>query len=179
MKTNHMPPEDLFAHKERKWVRLWLLAALLVAAAVLGWLRWGGQQPASSLPEGTAAVPTETPSLPSPALTARQQREAAYEKDLAAVQALVQQEMLREETRQQAAAQAAQMILQHQTELGLEEALVHAGFAPCLVLMQNDALTIAVSASEVTAAQSAVILSICLEHTEVASENIRIMPGAL
>lgn len=167
---------DLAAKKKSRG-RGWLLMLLLAAAVVLGWLRWGSMpvtRPAETV------QPVQTPAvLPPQALTARQQREAAYEKDLAAVQALVGQQDLREETRQQAAAQAAQMIRQHQMELGLEEVLVNAGFAPCLVLMQNDALTIAVSAPEVTAAQSAVILSICLEHTEVASENIRIMPGAL
>lgn len=159
--------------------RLWLLAVLLAACALLLWLRLG--QPSGGAPQpGEATQPPQAQPTPPPqALTARQQREAAYEKDLAAVQALVMQTELREETRQQAAAQAAEMIRQHQLELGLEEALVSAGFAPCLVLMQNDALTIAVSASEVTAAESAVILSVCLEHTDVASENIRIMPGVL
>ena len=98
---------------------------------------------------------------------------------MAKLQALTEDPALAEETRQQAARQMARMIDQHQLELGLEEALTNAGFAPCLVLMQNDALTVAVSASEVTAAQSAVILSICLAHTEVAAENIRIMPGGL
>ena len=106
-------------------------------------------------------------------------REIAYEKDLAKLEKLLENNALQEETRQQAASQLARMIDQHQLELGLEEALTNAGFAPCLVLMQNDALTVAVSASEVTAAQSAVILSICLAHTEVAAENIRIMPGGL
>lgn len=179
MKTNQKPTEDLFAPKNNNRGRLWLLAALLLAAGGLCWVRWGGLPKASPGPEGNAPAMTAAPILPPQALTARQQREAAYEKDLAAVQALVQQKDLREDTRQQAAAQAAQMIRQHQMELGLEEALVHAGFAPCLVLMQNDALTIAVSASEVTKAESAVILSVCLEHTEIAAENIRIMPGAL
>jgi hypothetical protein len=159
--------------------RRWLLAGLLAALALVCWLRWGTLPEIQPAPAVTMP-PEQTPAAPgAAALTARQQREAAYEKDLAAVQALVEQQALREETRQQAAAQAAQMIRQHQMELGLEETLVNAGFAPCLVLMQNGALTIAVSAPEVTAAQSAVILSICLEHTEVASENIRIMPGAL
>ncbi|MBE5815963.1 MAG: SpoIIIAH-like family protein [Clostridiales bacterium] len=165
--------------KKRGAHRLWLLAVLLAAGGLLLWLRLG--QPSGGVPQpGTSAQPPQVQPTPPPqALTARQQREAAYEKDLAAVQALVMQTELREETRQQAAAQAAEMIRQHQLELGLEQALVSAGFAPCLVLMQNDALTVAVSASEVTAAESAVILSVCLEHTDVASENIRIMPGVL
>ncbi len=163
--------------KKRSRFRLGVLAALLVVAAVLAFCA-GAQQPVpetGDLPAPTAPAPTAPPQN----LTARQQREVAYQKDLSKLEALLQQENINEETKQQAALQMTRMVGWHQTELALEEALVSAGFAPCLVLMQNDALTVAVSASEVTAAQSAVILSICLAHTEVAAENIRIMPGGV
>ena len=161
-------------------LRLCILSVLLAAAALLAfWPReWGGDAARGNHSEATPMpVVTAVPTLQPESLTARQTREAAYEKDLAKLEALSGDETLQEETRQQAARQMTRMIEQHQLELGLEEALINAGFAPCLVLMQNDALTVAVSASEVTAAQSAVILSICLAHTEVAAENIRIMPG--
>ena len=159
-------------------LRLCILAVLLVAAALLAF--WpGDKQMQVNEPQATAPAVTPAPTLPPESLSARQVREAAYEKDLAKLQTLTEDPALAEETRQQAARQMARMIDQHQLELGLEEALTNAGFAPCLVLMQIDALTVAVSASEVTAAQSAVILSICLAHTEVAAENIRIMPGGL
>lgn len=166
--------------QKQSHLRLCVLAILLVAAAVLAF--WPGgllTVKEAGEPKPTAPIATPVPTLPPESLTARQTREAAYEKDMAKLQQLLDDPALAEETRQQAARQMARMVEQHQLELGLEEALTNAGFAPCLVLMQNDALTVAVSASEVTAAQSAVILSICLAHTEVAAENIRIMPGGI
>jgi hypothetical protein len=159
------------------WLRPAVIILLLAAAGVVWYLNSSRTDAAPEPPGAVPAVPRVT-AAPEPR-TARQRREEAYEKDLAAVQQLMQQPELPQETRRQAGEQAAQMIREHQTELGLEAALTHAGFAPCFVLMQNDALTIAVSASEITAAQSAVILSLCLEHAQVASENIRIMPGVL
>lgn len=181
MKKETIPTGELFrtgaARARISRLRPVLLLLLLVAAGVLWYLNGRDAPPASELPQATARVPvSETESV---SQTARQRRESAYEKDLAAVQLLMQQASLPEETRKQAAEQASQMIREHQMELGLEEALTGAGYAPCFVLMQNNALTIAVSASEITAAQSAAILSVCLEHTDVPSENIRIMPGVL
>ena len=175
---------DLFrknpnAGKNRGWFRICLLVMLLLAAALLAFRPGNWPTVSGDASIGTAPDPAPAPTLAPESLTARQTREAAYEKDLAKLEKLLENNALQEETRQQAASQLARMIDQHQLELGLEEALTNAGFAPCLVLMQNDALTVAVSASEVTAAQSAVILSICLAHTEVAAENIRIMPGGL
>lgn len=161
-------------------LRLAVLCALLAAAAVMIlWPHLGNRAAVDGRKPAPSPAATPVPTLAPESLTARQAREVAYEKDMAKLQALLQDEAAGEETRQQASLQITRMVEQHQMELGVEEALTNAGFAPCLVLMQNDALTVAVSASEVTAAQSAVILSICLAHTEVAAENIRIMPGAL
>ena len=92
---------------------------------------------------------------------------------------MMQDENVQQEVRQQAGLQIERMIAEHQTELGLEEALISAGFGPCMVLMQNDALTVMVSAPELSGAQSAAILSVCVAHTEVSLDNIRVMPGSL
>ena len=186
MKIKKLEPDFFPAQpkpeKTHSRVRLCVLAVLLAAAAFLAFWPKGigdGANHGKHAAASPAPAATPVPTLPPESLTARQTREAAYEKDLAKLEQLSGDESLQEETRQQAARQMTRMIQQHQLELGLEEALINAGFAPCLVLMQNDALTVAVSASEVTAAQSAVILSICLAHTEVAAENIRIMPGGV
>lgn len=171
------PLRSVAAKAHHGWLRPAVIILLLAAAGVIWYLN-GIRTDAAPVKPGATPNAPKTTVAPEPQ-TARQRREVAYEKDLAAVQQLMQQPELPQETRRQAGEQAARMIREHQTELGLEAALTHAGFAPCFVLMQNDALTIAVSASEITAAQSAVILSLCLEHAQVASENIRIMPGAV
>lgn len=184
MKTIRESNDLNFSSKEKgtNRVRMAVLCILLVTAAVmLIWPYLFGHETEESQAKEPEKPPVTTPvpNLAPESLSARQIREAAYEKDMAKLQALLQDDSLKEETRQQASQQIARMVELHQMELGVEEALTNAGFAPCLVLMQNDALTVAVNASEVTAAESAVILSICLAHTEVAAENIRIMPGSV
>lgn len=171
------------AKKEKRpaRIRLWMLAGLMLAAGLLAVLP-SVQQHADrkGLARQTPApAATVSPSRPPEVQSARQIRETAYQKDLATLRELSADETVQEETRQQAARQIERMVAWHQMELGLEEMLFSAGFSPCMVLIQNDALTVAVSASEITAAESAVILSICLAHTEIAAENIRIMAGGL
>ena len=68
-----------------------------------------------------------------------------------------------------------QLVADHQSELGLEEALNQAGYSSCAVLLQNGALTVIVASSDMTAEASAAILSLCTAHTDIGVENIRIM----
>ena len=136
--------------------RLGLLAALLIAAGVLFWQKV--QLPISQEP------PEEVITSPAPTVSGREVRELSYEKDAAAV-------------RDQAAEQLARMVQNHQTELAIEEALQKAGYLPALVIMQNDSLTINVGARELSGPDSMTILSICVAHSDVPSENIRIMNG--
>ena len=67
------------------------------------------------------------------------------------------------------------LVEDHQSELGLEEALNQAGYSSCAVLLQNGALTVIVASSDMTAEASAAILSLCTAHTDIGVENIRIM----
>lgn len=153
------------------WCRRGLLAALALAAGILIWERLP-EQPAQPAPSPTPAR-SETPAPV--AADERSAREAAYDKDMAALKELMANEALGEDVRTQAAERLNQMVADHQTELGLEEALVRAGFGPCMALVQNGALTIALPAGEIDAAQSAAVLSLCAAHTDIAVENIRIM----
>ncbi len=162
------------ANKKRN-LRPVLLFLLLAAAGLLLWLGGNGN--------GDAAQPSPSPLPPAAAPSAsappRDTREAAYDKDMNTLQALLQKENLPEETRRQAAEQITLMTQQHQQEVGIEDALIHAGFAPCLVLMQNGALTVLVNAPSLTAAESAAILAICMAHSDIPAENVRIVPGGV
>lgn len=154
--------------------RTGVLVALLATAGALWW--YGAQLP-DHKPRGV--TPTTQASVPTPAPTGgRNAREAAYDKDIATLTALVESERTDAETRAHAAGRLENMVRDHQSELGVEAALIQAGFHPCLVLLQNDALTVMIDpAEELTATQSATILSVCVAHTEVAAENVRIMAG--
>ena len=149
--------------------RLGLLAALLIAAGILFWQNRQPSVPRETPPEATAS--------PAPTVSGRNVRELSYEKDTAALQALTENGQLQQAVRDQAAEQLNRMIQNHQTELAIEEALQKAGFVPALVIMQNDSLTVNVGPRELSGADSMTILSLCVAHSDVPSENIRIMNG--
>lgn len=155
------------------WLRRGLLAALIATAAALAWLRLPAPAP-SDAPEPDASLSAGQTPAPA-AAQERTARETAYDKDVAALTALLDSGAADEETRAQAAARLDQLVADHQSELGLEETLNQAGYSPCVVLLQNGALTVIVASSDMTAEASAAILSLCAAHTDIGVENIRIM----
>lgn len=173
MNAKKAPPEGRAKKRTFTWLRRGLLAALIAAAAALAWLRLPAPAP-SDAPEPDASVSAGQTPAPA-AAQERTAREAAYDKDVAALTALLDSGAADEETRAQAAARLDQLVADHQSELGLEEALNQAGFSPCVVLLQNGALTVIVASSDMTAETSAAILSLCAAHTDIGVENIRIM----
>ena len=175
MNAKKAPPEGRAKKRTATWLRRGLLAALIAAAAALAWLRLPALTPSDAPPD----APEPSASLsqtPTPAATQeRTAREAAYDKDVAALTALLDSGAADEETRAQAARRLDQLVADHQSELGLEEALNRAGYSPCVVLLQNGALTVIVASADMTAETSAAILSLCAAHTDIGVENIRIM----
>lgn len=173
MNAKKAPPEGRAKKRTFTWLRRGLLAALIAAAAALAWLRLPAPAP-SDAPEPDASVSAGQTPAPA-AAQERTAREAAYDKDVAALTALLDSGAADEETRAQAAARLDQLVADHQSELGLEETLNQAGYSPCVVLLQNGALTVIVASSDMTAEASAAILSLCAAHTDIGVENIRIM----
>ena len=154
------------------WVRMGVLIALLLAAGMLLWRQGAGDDGvtpprASPTPQAARATPPPTQGRTAP--------ETAYDKDVATLTELIGNEQTDQATRTHAAERLAQMVADHQSELGIEEALLQAGFNPCLVLLQNGALTVMVGANELTGTESVTILSLCAAHTDIGVENIRIM----
>ena len=173
MNAKKAPPEGRAKKRTFTWLRRGLLAALIAAAAALAWLRLPAPAP-SDAPEPDASLSAGQTPAPA-AAQERTARETAYDKDVAALTALLDSGAADEETRAQAAARLDQLVADHQSELGLEETLNQAGYSPCVVLLQNGALTVIVASSDMTAEASAAILSLCAAHTAIGVENIRIM----
>lgn len=173
MNAKKAPPEGRAKKRTFTWLRRGLLAALIATAAALAWLRLPAPAP-SDAPEPDASLSAGQTPAPA-AAQERTARETAYDKDVAALTALLDSGAADEETRAQAAARLDQLVADHQSELGLEETLNQAGYSPCVVLLQNGALTVIVASSDMTAEASAAILSLCAAHTDIGVENIRIM----
>ena len=173
MNAKKTPPEGRAKKRTATWLRRGLLGALIAAAAALAWLRLPAPTPPKT-PEPSVRLSASQTPAPA-AAQERTAREAAYDKDVAALTALLDSGAADEETRAQAAARLDQLVADHQSELGLEETLNQAGYSPCVVLLQNGALTVIVASSDMTAEASAAILSLCAAHTDIGVENIRIM----
>lgn len=154
----------------RERLRLAILIVLvLVSAALL--------IPKSATEGAQDTAATSAPASPTPAPDARSAREIAYDKDVATLERLAGNGEADESTRAMAGERLARLVSDHQSELGIEEALRQAGFNPCLVLMQNGSLSVMVSERELSGAQSVTILSVCAAHSDIGVENIRIMTG--
>lgn len=153
----------------RVWLRRGLLMALILAAAALAIIQRERPQPAP-VPSVTPA-PTRQPI----AQTERTRREAAYDKDVAALTALLESGAADADTQAQAARRLDALVGEHQAEIAIEEALRQAGFAPCLALMSGGALTVMLDEAAMNAEASAAVLALCTAHTDLGAENIRIM----
>lgn len=173
MNAKKTSPEGRAKKRTFTWLRRGLLAALIAAAAALAWLRLPAPAPSDAPEPGASLSAGQTPAPA--AAQERTARETAYDKDVAALTALLDSGAADDETRAQAAARLDQLVADHQSELGLEETLNQAGYSPCVVLLQNGALTVIVASSDMTAEASAAILSLCAAHTDIGVENIRIM----
>lgn len=158
--------------KAWRWARLLLAlcALLLLLGMALPVLR-GAQQDPTATP--TASVPIARPTLGPVA-----QREAAYQADVAALQALARDEAADAQARADAGAALAALTERHGLQADLTAALEAMGYAPCLALYQNDALTLLLAAPSLDGAQTAQLLSLCLTHLPVRAENVRLVTGA-
>lgn len=149
------------------WLRRGLLAVLVLAAGLLWWVE-GRQTPAQD----------ELP-LVTPAPTARQnerlKRENAYDRDVAALQAILESGSADAATQELAAQKLTELIGEHEHEIGLETALLEAGYENAVVLVQNGAVTVMVPSAMLNEATGAQILELCVVHAGVGAENVRVM----
>ena len=149
----------------RAWLRRGVLMVLIAAAA---WLWW--QMEPRSVPQA------ETPPPPVQTVSQRDLREQAYDKDVAALTALIESGTADADTQAQAARYLEELIVAHQSEIAVEEALHGAGYQDCLVIISGGAMTVMVGQEDLNAQNSAAILSLCAAHANVGADAIRLMP---
>ena len=149
------------------WIRRGALIVLVAAAGFLWWTE-GRYQPR----ENTLVSQTPVPTIQK---DQRVKRESAYESDVAALQAMLESGAADAATQELAAQKLAQLIAEHQNEIGLEEALGEAGYENAVVLVQNGAVTVLIPEEKLTEENSAQILALCVIHAGVGAENVRVM----
>lgn len=149
------------------WLRRGILIVLVLAAAGLWWL---DGRPVSE----PSVQPTLAPA-PTVHSNERLKRETAYDRDVAALQALLESGAADESTQEMAAQKLAALIEEHQSEIGLETALLEAGYTSAVVIVQNGAVTVMIPSEMLNETSSTQILSLCIAHAEVGAENVRVM----
>lgn len=150
-----------------RWMRMVVLAALVMVAMIM-WRSLGKQE------NTQPSAPTAT-QMPAAQKNEREKRENAFEKNTAALQALLESGAADQATQEMAAQKLAMLIEEHHNEIGLENALREAGYEDAVVIVQNKAVTVMLSEELLNEENSTRILTLCVAHCGVGAENVRIM----
>ncbi len=156
-----------------KYRNVFLLALLTLTLVVSGYANQQRVKAASS----TVSIPvveTAAQSL-SPLETCRQQRDQEALRDMAALEALVNQPLLDEATRESAADHLAVLVGNRQAQSALESALSGSSLHPCVAVVSSGSVTIVTEKSAVTDKDSALVLTLAAAHTGASPENVRII----
>lgn len=156
-----------------KYRNVFLLALLTLTLVVSGYANQQRVKAASS----TVSIPvveTAAQSL-SPLETCRQQRDQEALQDMAALEALVNQPLLDEATRESAADHLAVLVGNRQAQSALESALSGSSLHPCVAVVSSGSVTIVTEKSAVTEKDSALVLTLAAAHTGASPENVRII----
>ncbi|MCH5286742.1 MAG: SpoIIIAH-like family protein [Christensenellaceae bacterium] len=94
----------------------------------------------------------------------RQQRDAASLQDMAALQTLVDQEQLDQQTRAEAAAQLRALVDTREKQLALEGALLESGLSPCVAVISAGQVTIVTEKTVLTDDETALLMTMAQLH---------------
>ena len=152
---------------------VFLLGLLTLTLVVSGYANQQRVTAASS----TVSIPVmETAAQALSALeSCRQQRDQEALRDMAALEALVNQPLLDEATRESAANRLAELVGKRQAQSALESALSGSSLHPCVAVVSNESVTIVTEKSAVTDKDSALVLTLAAAHAGVSPENVRII----
>lgn len=152
---------------------LFLLGLLLTTLAVSGF----AQQERLRATPPTVEIPvTEVAAQPLSALDSyRQQRDQEAQSDIAALEKLIAQPTLDEDTREAAAAHLQEIIANRQAQSALEGALAVSSLYPCAAVVSGGNVTIVTQKSTVTDRDSALVMSLAAAHAGVTPEKVRII----
>ena len=94
----------------------------------------------------------------------RQQRDAASLQDMAALQALVNQEQLDPLLRAEAAAQLQALVDAREKQLALEGALLESGLYPCVAVISGHQVTVVTGRADLTDSDTALLMAMAQLH---------------
>lgn len=111
----------------------------------------------------------------SPLESYRQQRNQDAISDINALEKLISQSTLDENTRDDAVRRLEEIITSRQAQSALEGALVGSSLSPCVAVVAGDSLTIVTEKGVITDKDSALVMTLAAAHAGIAPENVRII----
>lgn len=105
------------------------------------------------------------------------EQDAAYDRELTALSALIAREDIEASTREAAAEEMQAIIHDRQAREALDTALAATSLAPCTAVISGGSVTIVTAKSEITPEESALALSLASAHAGAQMQNVRILTG--
>ena len=105
----------------------------------------------------------------------RQRRDETDMTDMAALQALCDQENLSARTREDAAAQLQALVSRREQQTALEGALSQSGVYPCVAVVEGGSVTIVTEKDGLTDGESALVITLAKAHAGVEPSGVRVM----
>lgn len=105
----------------------------------------------------------------------RLRRDESLQTDMAALQALCDQDNLDAQTREDAAAKLQALIDTRQAQLALEGALTQSGVYPCLAVISPGSVTIVTEKATLSDGESALVMTLAQAHAGVEPSGVRVM----
>lgn len=159
---------DNWLHKHRNFLLITLLTATLAAS----YLARTRQQ---DVPTVSIPITQVTPAAQSPLEIYRTRRDDAALEDMAALQALCDQEQLDPQTRADAAARLTRMVDLRQKQSALEGALTGSGVYPCVAVVEEGSVTIVTEKKTLTEGESALLLTMAKAHADADPAGVRVI----
>lgn len=151
-----------------------LLLFLLVTTLLISGLASRKRLQAS--PASVTIPVMETPRETRTALEAfRMERSAQVSADVASLEKLCASPALDDSTLESAAAQLQSIIDARQAESALEGALTGSSLSPCAAVLSGGSLTIVTEKTQITARDTALVLTLAAAHAGISPENVRII----
>lgn len=159
-----------FISRHRNLFVVSLLCTALVISSAVSQRRLESEYPVTSLP-----VMKTNAAAQHPVAAYIDERDAAYQRDVAALTALCAAESIDSRTRNEAAQTLSRLVSDHAAQSALEEALAESILAPCAAVVSGGSVTIVTARTEVTQEASALALTLAAAHADAKPGDVRIL----
>lgn len=105
----------------------------------------------------------------------RQQRDAASLRDMAALQTLVDQEELDQQTRRSAAGELQALVDAREKQIALEGALLASGISPCVAVVHAGQVTIVTEKTSLTDDETALLMAMARLHADAQPAQVSVI----